>query len=34
MAVAVIASLIKIRSDRAKGIGVDHDAIDAEHGAE
>jgi tellurite resistance protein TerC len=34
MAIAVIASLIKLRSDRAKGIGVDHDAIDADRGAE
>ena len=34
MAIAVIASLIKLRSDRAKGIGVDHDRIDEEQGAE
>ena len=34
MAVAVVASLIKIRSDRKRGIGVDHDRIDEEMGAE
>jgi tellurite resistance protein TerC len=34
MAVAVIASLIKIRHDRARGIGIDHDRIDEEQGAE
>lgn len=34
MAVAVVASLIKLRSDRRKGIGVDHDAIDEDAGAE
>lgn len=34
MAVAVIASLIKIRSDRRRGIGIDHDRIDEEMGAE
>jgi tellurite resistance protein TerC len=34
MAVAVIASLIKLRIDRAKGIGVDHDRVDEEQGAE
>ena len=34
MAIAVVASLIKLRSDRAKGIGIDHDRIDEEQGAE
>ena len=34
MTIAVIASLIKLRSDRAKGIGIDHDRIDEEQGAE
>ena len=34
MAVAVVASLIKIRRDRARGIGIDHDRIDEEQGAE
>ena len=34
MAVAVIASVIKVRRDRARGIGVDHDKIDEEQGAE
>ncbi|MGB3911809.1 MAG: TerC family protein [Pseudolysinimonas sp.] len=34
MAVAVIASLIKLRYDRARGIGIDHDRIDEEQGAE
>ena len=34
MAVAVIASLVKIRFDRARGIGIDHDRIDEEQGAE
>jgi tellurite resistance protein TerC len=34
MAVAVIASLIKIRYDRKRGIGIDHDRIDEEMGAE
>ena len=34
MAVAVIASLVKIRADRARGIGIDHDRIDEEQGAE
>ncbi|MEO5535927.1 MAG: TerC family protein [Pseudolysinimonas sp.] len=34
MAVAVVASLIKLRSDRRKGIGIDHDAIDEDAGAE
>ncbi|HWH96784.1 MAG TPA: TerC family protein, partial [Pseudolysinimonas sp.] len=34
MAVAVIASLIKIRYDRARGIGIDYDRIDEEQGAE
>jgi tellurite resistance protein TerC len=34
MAVAVIASMIKIRRDRARGIGIDHDKIDEEQGAE
>jgi tellurite resistance protein TerC len=34
MAVAVIASIIKVRRDRARGIGVDHDKIDEEQGAE
>jgi tellurite resistance protein TerC len=34
MVVAVIASLIKIRYDRARGIGIDHDRIDEEQGAE
>lgn len=34
MAVAVIASLIKIRYDRSRGIGIDHDRIDEEQGAE
>jgi tellurite resistance protein TerC len=34
MTIAVIASLIKLRSDRAKGIGVDHDRVDEEQGAE
>ena len=34
MAVAVIASMIKLRRDRARGIGIDHDKIDEEQGAE
>jgi tellurite resistance protein TerC len=34
MVIAVIASLVKLRSDLAKGIGVDHDAIDEDQGAE
>jgi hypothetical protein len=34
MAVAVIASMIKMRRDRARGIGIDHDAIDEDQGAE
>ncbi|GHF05614.1 TerC family protein [Pseudolysinimonas yzui] len=34
MAVAVIASLVKIRYDRKRGIGIDHDRIDEEMGAE
>jgi tellurite resistance protein TerC len=34
MAVAVIASLVKLRYDRARGIGIDHDRIDEEQGAE
>jgi tellurite resistance protein TerC len=34
MAVAVVASLIKLRHDRARGIGIDHDRIDEEQGAE
>jgi tellurite resistance protein TerC len=34
MAVAVVASLIKIRRDRARGIGIDYDRIDEEQGAE
>jgi tellurite resistance protein TerC len=34
MAVAVVASLVKLRYDRARGIGVDHDRIDEEQGAE
>ena len=34
MAVAVIASIIKVRRDRARGIGIDHDRIDEESGAE
>ena len=34
MAVAVVASIIKLRYDRARGIGVDHDKIDEEVGAE
>jgi tellurite resistance protein TerC len=34
MAVAVVASLIKVRRDRARGIGIDHDAIDEDQGAE
>ena len=34
MAVAVIASMIKIRIDRSKGIGIDHDKIDEDQGAE
>lgn len=34
MAVAVIASVIKVRRDRARGIGVDHDKVDEEQGAE
>lgn len=34
MAIAVVASLIRVRSDRAKGISVDHDAIDEDQGAE
>jgi len=32
--VAVIASLIKIRYDRKRHIGIDHDRIDEEQGAE
>ena len=32
--IAVIASLVKVRHDRARGIGVDHDRIDEEQGAE
>ncbi len=34
MVIAVIASLVKVRHDRARGIGVDHDRIDEEQGAE
>jgi tellurite resistance protein TerC len=34
MAVAVVASLVKLRYDRARGIGVDHDRVDEEQGAE
>jgi len=34
MVVAVIASLIKIRYDRKRHIGIDHDRIDEEQGAE
>jgi tellurite resistance protein TerC len=34
MAVAVVASLIKLRHDLARGIGIDHDRIDEEQGAE
>ena len=34
MAVAVIASLFKLRYDRKRGIGVDHDRVDEELGAE
>jgi tellurite resistance protein TerC len=34
MAIAVIASLIKLRSDRRRGIGIDHDRVDEEQGAE
>jgi tellurite resistance protein TerC len=34
MAIAVIASVIKVRRDQARGIGVDHDKIDEEQGAE
>jgi tellurite resistance protein TerC len=34
MAVAVVASLIKVRRDRARGIGIDHDKIDDDRGAE
>jgi tellurite resistance protein TerC len=34
MTVAVIASMIKVRRDRKRGIGIDHDRIDEEQGAE